>query len=731
MALAEYGYEDFEGSWDALPDFDTLTPVATGTAGNFDIGLRQQNDNFAFRFSGTITAAIAGEYVFYTNSDDGSQLFVDGQLVVDNDGLHGPRTISGPIALTSGEHSITVTFFERGGGELLEVSWSNESNGRQPIPDDGVIGVPPDPALEGAWGPVIPWPHVAVSAANLPDGRVLTWAGSERATWPSTEQTYSGTWDPATGAFVELFHDGHNMFCAHLAMAEDGTVFVNGGRNQTNSPWTSLFDFRENPWVQIENMASGGRWYPTTVALSNGQMFTAIGTASNQRNPDLWDPDTGWRVQNGIDFEDLVLTDYFSSGSHRESRWWPLLHVAPNGKLFHSGPTPEMHWINTSGSGSYRTVDYEFGDWSDRLGTFYHKHGTTVMYEEGKLLTAGGWRAGNDISSSNRAFTVDLNGPTPVIEETAPMHHARKFQNGVILPTGEVLVVGGNTSGRKFSDDGAVLSPEGWDPETGTWREYAPMTIPRNYHSIALLLTDGRVLAAGSGYNSNSVPASTHQDGQVFSPPYLFAPDGSPAARPVVVSGPGEVEAGHRAAVATDVPVAYFSLVKMSSTTHGLNSDVRYLRPSFTEIGPNEYEVEIHANPNIAPPGYWMLFAVDGNGVPSEAHVVRITAVDTRLPNLALTGTAVQSSTDPSGADFGPENAIDGDLDGAGVNGSVARTAADGSAFWEIDLGSVNVVERARIWSGTDCRPDVHGDLHGVGGSWIPVELPIARWVTT
>ncbi len=98
-------------------------------------------------------------------------------------------------------------------------------------------------AINGAWGPVLAWPHIAVSMANLPDGRVLTWSGSERRTWPTTEQTYSATWDPESGEFIEIFHDGHNMFCAHLSLTENGEVFVNGGRNQLNSPWTSLFDY--------------------------------------------------------------------------------------------------------------------------------------------------------------------------------------------------------------------------------------------------------------------------------------------------------------------------------------------------------------------------------------------------------------------------------------------------------------------------------------------------------
>ena len=282
-AHADYDYEYYEGDWNVLPDFDALSPVTTGTVPDFDISVGLRDSQFGFRFTGTVTVATADTYTFYTNSDDGSQLFINGTLVVDNDGLHGATQESGSIALGEGQHTIIVTYFEQGGSEVLEVSWSNSSNGQQPIPLDGTIGTPPDLSDLGQWGSVIPWPHVAVSAANLPDGRILTWSGSERDTWPTSEQTYSGTWDPATGEFVEIFHDGHNMFCAHLAMADDGRVFVNGGRNQTNSPWTSLFDFRDNSWTQIQNMPSGGRWYPTTLALTDGDMFTAIGTATNQR----------------------------------------------------------------------------------------------------------------------------------------------------------------------------------------------------------------------------------------------------------------------------------------------------------------------------------------------------------------------------------------------------------------------------------------------------------------
>ncbi|MGD8374770.1 MAG: RICIN domain-containing protein, partial [Acidobacteriota bacterium] len=308
-----------------------------------------------------------------------------------------------------------------------------------------------DPSIYGRWSHVIPWPHIPVSAANLPDGRILTFSGSERETWPSTEFTYSATWDPETGAITEVTHAGHNMFCAHLAMTQDGQVFVNGGRNQVNSPWTSLFNYADNQWHAIENMP-GGRWYPTTVALTDGDMFTVVGTATNQRNPDRWDARTGWKVMTGIDFTDPILS---YASTHDEYLWWTLLHVAPQGKLFHSGPLPTVGWINTSGSGSYEDTGIRLTDW-------YHKHGTSIMYEKGRILNAGGWIAGQNTTSSPRSMTIDLNGPAPVITEIDPMNHARKFHNGVMLPDGEVLVIGGNTSGAKFSDSGAVYAAEIW-----------------------------------------------------------------------------------------------------------------------------------------------------------------------------------------------------------------------------------------------------------------------------
>ncbi len=83
--------------------------------------LKKQESHFGIQFLGNIEIKKSGTYTFYTTSDDGSMLYVDGQLVVNNDGDHGPMTKSGQIALKKGKYPFRVDYFENIGGELLKV----------------------------------------------------------------------------------------------------------------------------------------------------------------------------------------------------------------------------------------------------------------------------------------------------------------------------------------------------------------------------------------------------------------------------------------------------------------------------------------------------------------------------------------------------------------------------------------------------------------------------------
>jgi hypothetical protein len=138
-------YEYYEvGGLTELPDFDILTPVSLGTVSTPDISLRETEDGFAFRFRGFIQITTGGNYTFYTSSDDGSQLFVDGSLVVDNDGLHALTEVSGQTTLGAGYHTIAITMFEEAGGEILDVSWAgpDTADARVPLGPGGLFHQP-------------------------------------------------------------------------------------------------------------------------------------------------------------------------------------------------------------------------------------------------------------------------------------------------------------------------------------------------------------------------------------------------------------------------------------------------------------------------------------------------------------------------------------------------------------------------------------------------------------
>jgi len=119
--LAYTYYE--EGNWKDRPDFSALTPKRAGITADLEELPEHRNDGFGFVFEGFFEVEDFGEYAFSTNSDDGSQLYIDGAHVVDNGGRHGMRRKEGTILLEPGKHSLRLTYYEGGGGEGLEVEW--------------------------------------------------------------------------------------------------------------------------------------------------------------------------------------------------------------------------------------------------------------------------------------------------------------------------------------------------------------------------------------------------------------------------------------------------------------------------------------------------------------------------------------------------------------------------------------------------------------------------------
>jgi alpha-L-fucosidase len=124
----------YEGDWNALPDFSKLKPVKAGVASVFDISPRNQPEYFALDFGGYIKIPEDGVYSFSTESDDGSRLYIDGKLTVDNDGLHSNKEVKGVVALGSGLHEIRVQYFQKGGGRDLKVYVEGPKGDKQVIP---------------------------------------------------------------------------------------------------------------------------------------------------------------------------------------------------------------------------------------------------------------------------------------------------------------------------------------------------------------------------------------------------------------------------------------------------------------------------------------------------------------------------------------------------------------------------------------------------------------------
>jgi hypothetical protein len=126
-------YNYYEGSWSALPLFDSLVAQRTETIGQIVIPEKNSGENFAVQYNGYIKILKDGLYTFYTNSDDGTNLTIDNTVIVENDGQHALQEQSGIAMLKAGFHKIQVKFFQGPGGKVLDVSFDGPGFAKQII----------------------------------------------------------------------------------------------------------------------------------------------------------------------------------------------------------------------------------------------------------------------------------------------------------------------------------------------------------------------------------------------------------------------------------------------------------------------------------------------------------------------------------------------------------------------------------------------------------------------
>jgi WD40 repeat protein len=433
----------------------------------------------------------------------------------------------------------------------------------------------------------------------LPNGKILAWSQPY-----GRGITQVRLWDPSDESFANTNPlpsrtDPNDIFCTGHSFLPDGRLLVTGGHlggQQVYAyglEYTNIYNFETNNWSQAPDM-NKARWYPTNCTLGNGEVLTIGGTDRNKEpnwTPQVWQASGTWRN--------------LPEESSRYDRYYPWMHLAPNGRVFNAGPERSTDYL-----------DPLTGVWSFVANTNemnYRDYGSSIMYEPGKVMIAGGGPPTNSVE------VIDLNTPAPAWRRVAPMAHARRHLNATLLPDGSVLATGGSSFCGFDNQDpaGAAYAAERWNPVTEKWSTLASAHIPRLYHSTALLLPDGRVLTAGGGNGEDR----NKYNAEIFSPPYLFK-----GARPRISAMPaGAVNYGNTFSVGTPdaLSITRVTMLRLGSVTHAFDQNQRMINLNFTRVG-SELNVTAPLNGNTCPPGHYMLFILNGDGVPSVAKIIRI-----------------------------------------------------------------------------------------------------------
>ena len=477
--------------------------------------------------------------------------------------------------------------------------------------------------IEGQWSGIKPWPTLAIHATLMPDGQLETWGWRRTDPFRGAPSTLTDRWNPLNDEHKTTWETRTDLFGSGHELLEDGRLFVAGGSDPSLDEWVGINNinlFGTSGWTSSKAM-NIYRWYPTVTALPNGEVLVTGGSNENHDGNflhEVYTPASNtWRtlsaaIKRPNHSEDFLMPPY------------PYMHVAPDGRVFYAGPTAWSAYLTTSGAGKWEDGEFQGRD-------FTRLYGSSVQFDEGKVLVMGGSPA--DVQADSSAVVLDMNRngrPSP----TAPMSVPRRNLNATVLPDGSVLVNGGND--LNYDQGRTPKTAEIWDPNSGRWNLMAAQQIPRPYHSVGLLLPDASVYTAG-GYDGDSASnlyerpgdpkQSKYRNAELFSPPYLFKKDGSGerAERPQILNAPGSITYKQIFSlnVSSTSGIGKVSLIKLGSVTHGFNFGQRLVKLKFSQAA-GSLSLTAPSNANLAPPGYYMLFVVDANGVPSIASIVQV-----------------------------------------------------------------------------------------------------------
>jgi hypothetical protein len=434
------------------------------------------------------------------------------------------------------------------------------------------------------------------------DGRILSY-GTNAAGQASAYFIYD-IWNPSeglSGGHLTLPNGTNtNIFCsAQVLLPQSGNVLFAGGDagvgqdvENTGVDSSAIFEASSKTLVKGADM-NRVRWYATTTTLPNGETFIQGGDQGGDY-PEVRSSAGTFRL----------LTGASTSGVY----WsYPRNWVAPDGRIF-GFSNNSMYFIDWKGSGKFTSA-------GSMIGSFGTKS-SEAMYAPGKILRVGG--GPKTLTASADAVTIDINGSTPKVVRTASLPSGLHWSTATVLADGKVVVTGGSLASNRLTgvNSNALI----WNPSTGKWTKGAATKSgkARLYHSTAILLPDASVLVGGGG----APGPQTNTNVEIYYPPYLYTSTGARATRPKMTVVPSVLKVGRNFSITVDngANIAKVTLVKTGSVTHSFNMDQRFLPLSFTVSG-NTLSVKAPTSNNIATPGFYILFVINKNGVPSVGKV--------------------------------------------------------------------------------------------------------------
>ncbi|XP_068483023.1 aldehyde oxidase GLOX-like isoform X2 [Phaseolus vulgaris] len=457
---------------------------------------------------------------------------------------------------------------------------------------------------------------------------------------------HSIEYDVAVNKFRSLFVQT-NVWCSSGSVSPDGTLVQTGGFNDGDRAVRALTPCRTCDWREVDNGLSARRWYATNHILPDGRQIIIGGR--RQFNYEFY-PKTQSTAKNTYSLPFLVQTNDASA----ENNLYPFVFLNVDGNLFIFANNRAILFDYNKNSVVTTYPQIPGGD-----PRCYPSTGSAVLLPlknlreskvEAEVLICGGAPRGAFTDSLSGRFTgalktcarIKITDPKPSwVMETMP--GGRVMSDMVLLPNGDVLIVNGASVGTAGWELGRnpVLNPFLYKPSNRIGSRFElqnPSSIPRMYHSSAVLLRDGRVLVAGSNphtyYNFTNVMFPTELRLEAFSPAYLEP--GFSNVRPTIVSPSSQtkVKYGETLKVGFEV-IASLNNDSVSVTmlappfaTHSfsMNQRLLVLEPqNLSKVGESTYEVEVTAPGSsvLAPPGFYLLFVVHRE-IPSHGIWVRM-----------------------------------------------------------------------------------------------------------